>query len=136
MKKIRLLTPSQRDHAIETIRGIPLDGSWEVTFKETSKRSNPSNALLHVRIREVSKQIQWYGQWLSEADWKIMFSAAMHQESRIVPGINTSFVSLGYHTREMTQKEINDMIEFIHAFGSERNIIFSADPRQIKEDKT
>jgi hypothetical protein len=86
---------------------------------------------LHVRIREVSKQIQWYGQWLSEADWKIMFSAAMHQETRIVPGINTSFVSLGYHTRAMTQKEINDMIEFIHAFGSEKNIIFSADPRQI-----
>ena len=128
MKKIRILSALQRDSAIEIIRRLPLGGAWEVSFRETAKRSNPSNALLHVRIREVSKQIQWYNQWLSEADWKIMFSAAMHQETRIVPGINTSFVSLGYHTREMTQREINDMIEFIHAFGSERNIVFSADP--------
>lgn len=131
MKKITIKSETNREDAMELIRKIPADGRWSVTFKETSRRSSASNALLHVRIREVSKQIQWYGQWLTEADWKIMFSAAMHQESRIVPGINTSFVSLGYHTREMTQKEINDMIEFIHAFGAERNIIFSADPQYI-----
>jgi len=127
-RKYEVKTEAIRNRIIEIVKKLPL-GEWIVTFKESSKWSDPSRAYLHIRIREVSKQVKWYGQWLSEEDWKIMFSSAMHQESRIVPGINTAFVSLGYHFSEASQKEVNDAIEFVHVFGTERGVKFSERPR-------
>lgn len=125
MKKIRILTALQRDHAIETIRALPLDGSWVVNFKEASKRSLEQNSMLWACLNDISRQVDWYGQRLSPENWKDIFSAAI-RKAKVVPGIDGNFVILGQHTSTMTKKEFSDLLELIHAFAAEHNVRFSA----------
>jgi hypothetical protein len=126
MKKIRLLTPSQRDHAIETIRGIPLDGSVQVVFRETSKRSLEQNAKMWAMLKSFSSQLVWQGFKMSPEEYKDFFTAGL-KKFKIVPDMHMSgFVSVGGHTSIMTVKEMSELIELMSAFGAEHGVKLSA----------
>lgn len=117
----------QRAHAL--IEQAPA-GSWvEVRH---SKRSLPQNARMWAMLTDVARQREWHGQKLPASDWKVIFTAALRRELRMVPNLTgDGMVLLGERTSEMTKAEMGDLMELIAAWGSANGIEFS-EPGQPK----
>jgi hypothetical protein len=94
-----------------------------VEFKRPT-RSVEQNALLWSCLSDVSRQVEWYGQYLGAEDWKDIFSASL-RHARVVPGLDKgTFVPLGMRTSQMTIGEMSDLLELIYAFGAEHGVTF------------
>jgi hypothetical protein len=116
-----LISPQVRMNAEQAVRSAP-DG-YVVTIKE-AKRTVAQNARLWALLTDVAEQVDWYGQKLSNTDWKDIFTASL-RKSRVVPGIDQgTFVVTGLHTSNMTKAEHSDLTELIVAFGTERGVVF------------
>jgi hypothetical protein len=88
------------------------------------RRSTDQNALMWSLLSQISKQVDWYGQKLSNEDWKDVLTASLRR-TRVVPGIDAgTFVPLGMRTSQMTKEEISELLELIYAFGAERGVHF------------
>ncbi|QUX98184.1 hypothetical protein C0J08_15060 [Marinomonas sp. CT5] len=88
------------------------------------KRNNGQNARLWATLTDVSTQLEWYGEKLSQEDWKHVFTAALKKQ-KAVPGIDGGFVVLATHTSTMNKTEFSELFELIYAFGSERGVRWS-----------
>ena len=104
---------------MEAIKAAP-DGLI-VTIKEPT-RSMEQNAKMWAMLHEVSLQVDWYGQKLTDHEWKDVFSAALKRQ-KVVPGLDGGFVVCGQSTSRMSKRQMADMIILMHAFGSEPNHI-------------
>lgn len=103
----------------------------KVTVETASRRSLQANNLMWIRLGELAAQTDWHGIKLAPDEWKDLLSAGL-TKSKVVPNIEgTGFVILGQRTSQMTIQAMNDLITLIEAFGSERNVKFSIDPREI-----
>lgn len=97
-----------------------------VDFRE-AKRSDDQNRKLWACLGDISKQVEWYGVYLSADDWKDVLTASL-RKARVVPGIDPgTFVPLGMRTSEMTKQQMSDLLELIMAFGAERGVVFHDD---------
>lgn len=95
-----------------------------IEFKQP-KRTPDQNAKMWPLLADVSRQVEWYGQYLSPDDWKDMFTASL-RKARVVPGIDPgSFVVLGMRTSKMSKAEFSDLIEIILCFCAERGVVLS-----------
>ena len=122
MKRIFVFAHQQaRDLAAHLCRNAP-DG-YVCTIQEPS-RSLDQNAKLWALLTDVSRQVDWYGQKLTQAEWKDVFSASLKQQ-KVVPGIDGGFVVCGQHTSKMGKKEFGDLIELIYAFGASHDVMWS-----------
>lgn len=101
-----------------------------VEFRKPT-RSTLQNALLWSCLADVSKQVNWYGQYLSPEDWKDVLTASL-RHCRVVPGIDKgTFVPLGMRTSQMTMPEMSELLELIYAFGAEHGVNFTdPEPRR------
>jgi hypothetical protein len=98
------------------------DGT-RIEFKR-SKRTTPQNDLMWARLTEISRQVEWYGQMLTNDDWKEMFTASLKKQ-RVVPGLDAgTFVVLGASTSDMTKEEMGNLLDFMDAFAAERGVVF------------
>lgn len=98
-----------------------------VEFRKPT-RSTVQNALLWSCLQDISKQVEWYGQYLTAEDWKDLLTASLRR-TRVVPGIdNGSFVPLGMRTSQMTVAEMSDLLDLTFAFGAEHGVQFT-DPQ-------
>ncbi|WP_211313851.1 recombination protein NinB [Marinomonas piezotolerans] len=88
------------------------------------KRNNGQNARLWATLTDVATQLEWYGEKLSQEDWKHVFTAALKKQ-KAVPGIDGGFVVLATHTSRMNKTEFSELLELIYAFGSERGVRWS-----------
>ena len=79
------------------------------------------NAKMWCVLTDISKQVKWYGEWLSPEDWKHVITAVLRNQ-RSVPGINGGFVVLGLSTSKMSIREMSDVIEMANAFGAEHGV--------------
>jgi hypothetical protein len=132
MKKITIKTPGHKKEAIDIISKIPLGGSWEIAFRETSKRSLDQNNLLWAMLGDISNQIKWHGIKMTPESWKDLFTAGL-KRSMVIPNLeNDGFVVVGLHTSTMTIKEMSELIELMTAFATEHNVKFSATDDFIK----
>ena len=105
----------------------------DVTVRTKSHRSSQANALMWVRLSELEEQTDWHGIRLTAEEWKDLLSAGL-VVSKVVPNIDgTGFVIVGQRTSRLSVKQMNDLIALIEAFGSERGVRFSADPRLYRE---
>jgi hypothetical protein len=87
-------------------------------------RNLDQNARLWATLNDVSNQVDWYGQKLSQDDWKHVFTAALEKQ-RVVPGIDGGFVMCGISTSKMSKQKFCDLLEIINAFGSEKGVRWS-----------
>lgn len=91
-----------------------------------SKRTKEQNDMLHGICSEVSKQIQWAGQWIDTDGWKRLFVDTWCRESGerqgvIVPSLDgKSVVILNKSTAKMNVVDLQDLIEFCIAWASDR----------------
>lgn len=101
-----------------------IDGGSLTLTVDREGRSAEQNARLWATLNDVSGQVDWYGQKLSQEDWKHVFTAALEKQ-RVVPGIDGGFVMCGMSTSKMSKQKFGDLLEIINAFGSERQVRWS-----------
>jgi hypothetical protein len=89
--------------------------------KESQFRTDKQNALMWSMLRDISKQVVWHGQMLSDEEWKWIFSAAVRSQ-KMVPGINGGLVLIGYPTSGMSKRELSDMLDIMGSFGAEHGV--------------
>lgn len=88
------------------------------------KRSTPQNRRMWAMLGEIAGQVDWYGQRLSDEDWKHVFTAALKKQ-RTVPGIDGGFCVLGTSTSDMSIGDMSELMTLMEAFGAERGVEFS-----------
>ena len=109
-----------RQRAIDAVRNAP--SGYVIEIREPT-RTLDQNALLWPLLTEVSRQVDWYGQKLTEDEWKDVFTAGLRKQ-KAVPGIDGGFVMVGSKTSRMNKREFSDLVELIYAFGAERGVKF------------
>ena len=109
-----------RQRAIDAVRNAP--AGYVIEIREPT-RTLDQNALLWPLLTEVSRQVDWYGQKLTEGEWKDVFTAGLRKQ-KAVPGIDGGFVMVGSKTSRMNKREFSDLVELIYAFGAERGVKF------------
>lgn len=126
------LSPWNRDTAISWLdRAIANGGDgawWSLIISDT--RTDEQNKKLWPMLQDVSKQVQWFGQWLEKEDWKLIFLAALNREVRIVPNLeNDGFVNLSTSSSKLSKAQFSDLIELIFKFGAEKGVVWT-DPKE------
>lgn len=86
-------------------------------------RNSAQNALLWPLLQAVSKQVDWYGQKLTDEEWKSVFSAALKKQ-KVIPGLDGGFVVCGQRTSKMSKTDFSELIELIYCFGAQHNVKF------------
>lgn len=124
MKRIfRLSHDIARANAVECVRTAK--EGWIVEVKEPT-RTLEQNALMWPLLEDISKQVDWYGQRLTDEEWKDVLTAALKKQ-KAVPGIDGGFVVLGTRTSRMSKADFSELVELIYAFGAEHGVKFRTD---------
>lgn len=88
-------------------------------------RTLEANSAMWASLNDVAKQVIWHGRKLDAESWKNIFTASLSKQD-VVPNLDgTGFVVLGQSTSKMTKQQMSDLIDLIHAFGSEHSIKWS-----------
>lgn len=97
----------------------------DVIEAKPATRNLEQNALLWSLLTEVSRQVNWYGNKLTEWEWKDVFTASL-KKAKVVPGIEQgSFVVCGQSTSKMSKADFSELIELIYAFGAEHGVTWN-----------
>ncbi len=119
---LRLANDAVRQRAIRWILRAPV--GMIVEFREPT-RSLDQNAKLWPMLTDISRQVEWYGQYLTAEEWKDVLTAGL-RKSKVVPGLDAgTFVVLGLHTSKLKVSEFSALIDLIYAFGAERGVEWS-----------
>lgn len=118
--EFKLTTEQDRARLMWHLAGLDLSKPLSVTIAD-EKRSDASNRRMWAMLRDIARQVEWYGQKLKDEDWKHIFSASVEKQ-RAVPGLDGGFVVLGLSTRNQTQSWFSDMFEVMEAFAAERGV--------------
>lgn len=105
---------------------LAVQNAQEGTVVELRERTRTleQNAKLWAMLTDVSRQVNWHGQKLTQENWKDVFSAAIKRQ-QVVPGLDGGFVVLGQKTSKMTKREFSELVELIYAFGAEHSVEWS-----------
>lgn len=138
MKRVFFLVhDAARQNAIKAIQNAS-DGYLCEIKPPTKKRIQEEK--YHAMIADISKQVDLIGErrgvedakrLLIDAFARVMRSSGtpLKQEGRILPSLDGSgFVQLGIQSRKFTVKEASEFIEYLYAYGSERDVIWN-DPQ-------
>jgi hypothetical protein len=118
---VRIKGQADRNLIARWAANVPLGTSVEF---RAPRRSNDANAMMWSLLTQLSKQLEWCGEYRTAEDWKDLTTAAL-RGAKFVPGINPgTVVPLGMRTSQMTSAEISELIESIIAFGTERGVKF------------
>ena len=124
-----------RANAARAVQAAP-DGYMVQISEPTKKREQEEK--YHAMIGDIAKQCEFMGGKLDADDWKRllvdMFAKVMrdlgtplHHDGRVIPSLDYErVVQLGIQTRDFWVREAADFIEYIHAFGAEKGVRFSA----------
>ena len=130
LKQFILRDERVRHVAAEYILNLADTPLTEVVVRDYEKtRNNDQNAKLHALCRDVSKQVQWDREWLDTEDWKRIFTAGwMKATGRTVKLVRSldgdDFVPIFQRTSRLSTKEMAELIEFIYAWGAEKDVRF------------
>ncbi|MOA39796.1 NinB protein [compost metagenome] len=116
-------TEQDRQRAMLIIARVSLEDGKVWSLREEA-RPDAMNRKMWAMLRDISNQVEWYGQKLSSEDWKHVFSASVEKQ-RAVPGLDGGFVVLGISTRKKPKAWFSDMFEVMEAFAAERGVKFT-----------
>jgi hypothetical protein len=127
MKQYYVITKQNRQRIAQAVIAAPEGHAVRITEQT---RSLDQNALMWPLLQDISRQVDWYGNKLTDEEWKDVFSASLKKQ-KVVPGLDGGFVVCGQSTSKMGKKEFSDLIELIYAFGAQRKVKWSNEP--VKE---
>jgi len=117
-----------RSHAMEVLRKSPYE--TEVQFKR-NKRTLPQNSALWAALTDVSTQLLHKGERYTTDQWKVLFLHACGQEVQFLPALEgaVGVVPYGQSSSDLTVAEMDDLLEFVHAYGAQHGVVFHAPKR-------
>ncbi len=121
--RIPLNSEACRQRAIGLLQRVDIAAGKVWSLSEEA-RSDAQNRRMWAMLRDISRQVDWYGQKLSSEDWKHIFSASVEKQ-RAVPGLDGGFVVLGISTRRKPKAWFSDMFEVMEAFAAEHSVQFT-----------
>jgi NinB protein len=125
MNKQTFIINGSRSRECMLVAASAVPDGYVVTISPP-KRSLPQNNRMWAMLTDVRKQVNWHDLVLVEEEWKHIFSASLFGQ-RTVPNLESNgFVVMGKSTKEFTVPVMNDMMELMSAFGSERDIRWSS----------
>lgn len=102
---------------------MALPGGSAYVYVNRGRRTTEQNSRLWPLLRDISDQVEWYGEQLPPVSWKDVFTAAIKQQ-KIVPGIEGGVVVLGAHTSRMSRADFSELMDLIEHFGDERGVVW------------
>jgi hypothetical protein len=88
-------------------------------------RSTMQNDKLWPMLTDISRQVEWFGRMHSPEVWKDLITGTF-RKCDILPNLDsTGFVMTGLSTRKLSKPEFAQLIEYIYAFGSEKDVSWS-----------
>lgn len=87
------------------------------------KRSDAQNRRLWAMLRDISEQVNWHGNTLTDEEWKDVFTASLKRQ-KVVPGLDGGFVVCGQRTSKMTKAEMCELQELMEAFVAQQGVRF------------
>lgn len=127
---LSLWEPVQAKQAVNAawlhIKGwLGAGGARLVLEVRPEKRSDAQNRRLWAMLRDISQQVDWHGNKLSDEEWKDVFTAALKRQ-KVVPGLDGGFVVCGQRTSKMIKAEMAELQELMEAFGAQHGVRFTA----------
>lgn len=112
----------ERQRAAHWAAKVPV--GTRIDFK-APKRSIPQNDRMWAMLTDIAMQLPWHGLKLSADDWKLIFLDSLKRELRMVPNIDGSgFVNLGRSSSDLSKEEMTSLIDLMHAFGANHDVVF------------
>ena len=130
----RLYNTQQANHDINeawsAIKPWLMAGHQFILSIKPEKRSLDQNAKLHSMMSDISKQLEWAGSHRSIETWKRLLTAAWcrakGEHVEMLPAIDGHGFDIVFrHTSKLTKSECADLIEFIYAWATEKNVRFT-----------
>lgn len=89
-------------------------------------RNNEQNKKFHAMIKDIADQVEWAGERMDEAEWKLLLLAAAYGQ-KILPNPfgGTFIVKNNRRSSGLYKPEMADLITQIQVFGDERNVRWS-----------
>lgn len=127
-----------RSNAVKAVQSAP-DGYMVQISEPTKKREQEEK--YHAMIGDISKQCEFMGEKRDADDWKRLLVDAfakvmrdsgtpLHHDGRVIPSLDFQrVVQLGIQTSDFWVREASEFVEYLYAFGSERNVRWS-EPKQ------
>ena len=121
-----------------------VDG-WNVDITEPKKKREQEEKY-HAMISDIAKQVEHIGRKWDPDDMKRLLvdefademrlaGMPLHHDGRVAPSFDgRRIVQLGMQTRDFYVKEASQFIEFLYAFGEQRDVKWS-EPSGRKEDE-
>lgn len=102
-------------------------------FKDAT-RTLEQNAKMWPMLTDISKQVEWYKNWMTKEEWKDFFSAIILKQ-KVVPNMEgTGFIAVGGRTSKMGKRMFSEMIELMYAFGSDHDVEWSEKSKVIQQE--
>ncbi len=122
-----LVNPLVRRNAAHAISQAPEGYRCEIRPKT---RTLAQNDLLWSVLTDISRQIEFVvnGELVkvSPEEVKDVLTASLKRETRMAMGIDGGMVLLGQRTSKMTVRQMTELIELAHAFGTQKGVEWSA----------
>ena len=103
-------------------------GPVEVVLKRP-KRTKEQNGKLHPMIRDIKTQVEWMG-LMTEKEWRQFFCGII-QGQKPVPTPEGGIIMIGGSSVDLNVEQMSDCIEYMYAFGSERQVKWSEPSLQL-----
>ncbi len=121
-----LISPLVRRNAAHAIANAPEGYRCEIRPKT---RTLAQNDLLWSILTDISKQVDFVVNGalikVSPEEVKDILTAGLKREMRMAQGIDGGMVILGQRTSKMTVRQLAELIELAHAFGTQRGVEWS-----------
>src|SRR5690606_6730558 len=89
-------------------------------------RTLAQNDLLWSVLTDISKQVEFMVNGalikVSPEEVKDILTAGLTREMRMAQGIDGGMVILGQRTSKMTIRQLSELVELAHAFGSQKGV--------------
>lgn len=123
---IVLNSKADRERAAKYIAAAPAGTRVEI---KATRRTTPQNSLFWSLLSDIAEQIPWHGIRLRPDDYKVLFMDALKKELRAVPNLNDDgFCNLGRSSSDLSKGEMSELIDFIVAWGTQKNVKFKLLP--------
>jgi NinB protein len=111
-----------RNNAMTAVKVAPQ--GYVVEIREP-KRLDVQNRKMWALLKDISDQVVWHGRKLNSEDWKAMLTAGL-TKSEPIEGIEQgTMILLGVSTRTMSRKFFSELFEYMYAFGTDQNVVWS-----------
>lgn len=122
----QLVSPLVRRNAAHAIANAPEGYRCEIRPRT---RTLAQNDLLWSVLTDISKQVSFVVNGeavkVSPEEVKDILTAGLKRETRMAMGIDGGMVILGQRTSKMTVRQLSELVELAHAFGSQKGVQWS-----------